>query len=93
MNNNIIDLNLEPELDDCEQDDYEVFDSCYGIVLGRYKNGALIQLDNGREAFAFAGLIPGAKVLCTIRRKPRFETDKILVRIDSVMTHMPIKAA
>ena len=90
--NNIINYDPKLELDECEQDDYEIFDSCYGIVLGRYKNGALIELENGREAYAYAGLIPGAKVLCTIRRKPRTPMEKILVRIDSVMTHMPIAA-
>ena len=85
MNNNIIEL-------ETAQESYEVFDTCYGTVIGSCWQGSFIRLDNDEEAFAYAGLIPGTEVLCTVRRKPRDQRDRTLVSIDSVLTYVPIAA-
>lgn len=64
---------------------YEVFDGCYGTVVGRCQKGAFVTLDNGEDAFAyrFANLWPGTKVLCTVLRLAD-ESRRKLVSIDSV---------
>lgn len=71
---------------------YEVFDGCYGTVVGRCQKGAFVILDNGEEAFAyrFANLWPGTKVLCTVLRLAD-ESRRKLVSIDSV-TCYPVAA-
>ncbi len=47
---------------------YEPFDGCFGVVTERCRAGAYLQLDDGKEAFAyrFGNLFPGTKVLCTV---------------------------
>lgn len=65
--------------------DYEVFDSCYGTVIGRSTHGAYLELDNGEPAFAyrFSALRDGTKVLCSILKKAS-GSRATLVGIDSV---------
>lgn len=72
---------------------YEKFDGCYGEVTGKCRAGAFLTLDNGQEAFAykFASLLPGTKVLCTVLKQPT-EEKKMLVSIDSVVSHVPLAA-
>ena len=58
------------EMEEKENQGYEVMDGCYGTVVGRCQKGAFVTLDNGEDAFAykFANLWPGTKVLCTVLR-------------------------
>lgn len=74
------------------QNMYEVFDGCYGTVVGRCQKGAFLTLDNGEDAFAykFGNLCPGTKVLCTVLRLAD-EGRRKLVSIDSV-AHYPAAA-
>ncbi|MDO4178162.1 MAG: hypothetical protein Q4D21_03135 [Phascolarctobacterium sp.] len=67
---------------------YEVFDGCYGTVIGTNRYGAYLELPNGSRAFAykFASLKYGSRVLCTVLKKAKEEKD-ILVSIDSVLEY------
>lgn len=67
---------------------YEPWEGCYGIVTGRCRAGAFLELDNGEEAFAFkfGNLFPGTKVLCTVKRIAT-EEKRTLVSIDSVIEY------
>ena len=64
---------------------YEVFDNCYGTVIGRSNYGAYLELDNGEMAFAyrFSALRDGTRVLCSILKKACGDRST-LVGIDSV---------
>lgn len=66
---------------------YERNDACYGTVTGRNASGCYLTLDNEESAFAyrFSNLLPGTKVICTVRRTGRAEEyRRTLVDIDSV---------
>ena len=80
------------ETKESEYQSYDVFDGCFGTVKSCCKKGAFLDLDNGELAFAysFGNLVPGTKVLCTVRRMARGELRK-LVTIDSVC-YYPIAA-
>ncbi len=64
---------------------YEVFDECYGVITGRCRKGAFIQLENGQEAFAYryANLRPGSEVICAVQRPPR-EGLRMLVTVSHI---------
>ena len=64
---------------------YERGDGAYGVVSGRCKKGAYIELDNGEGAFAFnAGNVrSNAKVICTVVRPAR-DGQRCLVSLESV---------
>ncbi len=72
---------------------YERFDGCYGTVISRCLKGAYLELDNGKQAFAykFANLFPGTKVLCTVLKQAT-EEQRMLVSIDSVLQLVPVGA-
>ena len=80
------------EMEEKENQGYEVMDGCYGTVVGRCQKGAFVTLDNGEDAFAykFANLWPGTKVLCTVLRLAD-EGRRKLVSIDSVFQY-PVAA-
>lgn len=66
---------------------YEPFEECYAIVTGRCSTGVFLRLDNNEEAFAYSfNLIPGTKVLCTVR-KSATDNRRTLVWIDSVIQY------
>ena len=70
------------------QDAYQVFDSCYATITCCSRKGAYLLLDNGEQAFAFgsANLRPGTAVLCSIMKRAKPDTGKLmLVSVDSVM--------
>ena len=80
------------EMEEKENQSYEVMEGCYGTVVGRCQKGAFVTLDNGEDAFAykFANLWPGTKVLCTVLRLAD-EGRRKLVSIDSVAQY-PVAA-
>ena len=68
-----------------EGDDYNVRDGVRAEVTGRCSKGLFLQLENGQEAFAyFGGISLGAKVLCTVLKKPNREKGRALVAVDSI---------
>ena len=69
--------------------EYEVFDTCWGEVIGKCNSGIYLGLDNKQYAFAYGytGLAAGSKVLCSVKRKS-YEDKCILVTIDSVIDNM-----
>lgn len=79
--------------EECVLTKYEPLEGCYGIITGRCRSGAFLQLDNGEEAFAFkfANLFPGTKVLCTVKRAAN-EEKRTLVAIDSVIEYAAFAA-
>lgn len=64
---------------------YERNDACYGTVTGRNRSGCYLTLDNEEDAFAyrFGNLLPGTKVICTVRRQAE-GGKRTLVDIDTV---------
>ena len=42
------------EMEEKENQGYEVMDGCYGTVVGRCQKGAFVTLDNGEMKVAFA---------------------------------------
>lgn len=76
------------EINNIHDDQYEVFDGCFGTVVGRCQKGAYLKLDNGEDAYAykFASLLPGTKVLCTVLKLAK-ENRLKLVSIDSVVQY------
>ena len=76
------------ENNNIHDDQYEVFDGCFGTVVGRCQIGAYLKLDNGEDAYAykFASLLPGTKVLCTVLKLAK-ENRLKLVSIDSVVQY------
>lgn len=66
---------------------YEVMDSCYGEIIGKRQQGAIIRLDNGEEAisYKFAGLRTGTKVLCTVLKPAQKPLP--LVDVESVIEY------
>lgn len=72
-------------INNCIEDNYDIGDGFYGIVVGGCKKGVILKLENGQEAFAlFGGLPPGTGVLCTVLKKAK-ETWRVMVAIDSVI--------
>ena len=76
------------EMENKDDQGYDVMDGCYGTVTGRCQKGAFLTLDNGEAAFAykFGNLWPGTKVLCTVLRLAE-EGRRKRVSIDSVVYH------
>ena len=64
---------------------YERGDGAYGVVIGRCRKGAYLELDNGESAFSRnAGNVPNnSKVICTVVR-PADGRRRCLVQLDSV---------
>lgn len=60
-------------------ENFDIRDGVFGVVIGTNRNGICLELENGQRAFAYFGCIrPGAEVLCTVRRKA-MENRDILV--------------
>lgn len=67
-------------------ENFDIRDGVFGVVIGTNRNGICLELENGQRAFAYFGCIrSGAEVLCTVRRKA-MENRDILVSVDSVLS-------
>ena len=67
------------------EDNFDIRDVLYGVVIGGCGKGLFLTLENGQEAFSrFGGLAPGSEVLCSVIKKAG-ENGRALVSIDSVL--------